>query len=84
MGTVARTRAFGDFWSYMMVAEGVIEVATEPELQIYDMAALVPIVEEAGGRFTSLNGAEGPFGGNAVATNGLIHDDVLRRLSATP
>jgi len=80
MSAVARTRAFGDFWSYMMVAEGVIEVATEPELQIYDMAALVPIVEEAGGRFTSLDGRDGPFGGSAVATNGILHDEVLRRL----
>ncbi len=80
LGTAERTRAFGDFWSYMMVAEGIVDVATEPELQIYDMAALVPIVEEAGGRFTSLTGAPGPFGGNAVATNGLLHDDVLRLL----
>ena len=75
-----RTRAFGDFWSYMLVAEGVIEVATEPDLAIYDMAALVPIVEEAGGRFTSLRGERGPFGGNALATNGLLHDEVLRLL----
>jgi histidinol-phosphatase len=75
-----RTRAFGDFWSYMMVAEGIVEVAAEPDLQIYDMAALVTIVEEAGGTFTSLAGVRGPFGGNAVATNGLLHADVLKRL----
>lgn len=78
-----RTRAFGDFWSYMMVAEGTVEVATEPDLQIYDMAALVTIVEEAGGTFTSLAGVRGPFGGNAVATNGLLHSDVLARLQYT-
>lgn len=77
-----RTRAFGDFWSYMMVAEGVVEIACEPELQLYDMAALVPIVEEAGGRFTNLTGEPGPFGGNALATNGLLHDEVLAALGS--
>jgi histidinol-phosphatase len=77
-----RTRAYGDFWSYMLVAEGAVDIACEPELELYDMAALVPIVMEAGGRFTSLTGVDGPFGGNAVATNGLLHDDVLDRLSA--
>ncbi|SDS29027.1 histidinol-phosphatase [Paraoerskovia marina] len=75
-----RTRAYGDFWSYMLVAEGAVDIATEPELELYDMAALVPIVTEAGGRFTSLDGTPGPFGGNAVATNGLLHDAVLERL----
>jgi len=67
----------------MMVAEGIVEVATEPDLQIYDMAALATIVEEAGGMFTSLAGVRGPFGGNAVATNGLVHADVLKRLGRT-
>lgn len=75
-----RSRAFGDFWSYMMVAEGAVDLACEPELALYDMAALVPIVEEAGGRFTSLSGEAGPWGPNALATNGLIHDEVLRQL----
>lgn len=74
---VWRTRAFGDFLSYMMVAEGVVDVATEPDLALYDMAALVPIVEEAGGVFTSLAGVRGPFGADAVATNGLLHQSVL-------
>jgi len=74
---VWRTRAFGDFLSYMMVAEGMVEVASEPELALYDMAALVPIVEEAGGEFTSLTGAPGPFGIDALATNGLLHEAVL-------
>ncbi|GAA1786677.1 MAG: histidinol-phosphatase [Actinobacteria bacterium] len=76
-----RDRAYGDFWSYMMVAEGAVDIAAEPELALYDMAALVPIVTEAGGRFTSLDGTPGPFGGNAVATNGLLHDEVLRALT---
>ncbi len=77
-----RTRAYGDFWSYMLVAEGAVDVACEPELELYDMAALVPIVTEAGGRFTSVFGAPGPYGGNAVATNGHLHDDVLAALTA--
>lgn len=75
--TVWRTRAYGDFWSYCMVAEGVVDIAAEPELNLYDMAALVPIVTEAGGRFTSLAGADGPHGGNAIATNGHLHEAAL-------
>lgn len=78
---VWRTRAYGDFWSYMMVAEGTVDVAAEPELELYDMAALVPIVTEAGGRFTSLDGEEGCSGADAVATNGLLHGAVLSRLA---
>ena len=77
-----RTRAYGDFWSYMLVAEGAVDLAAEPELELYDMAALVPVVTEAGGRFTSLDGKPGPFGGNAVATNSLLHDVALHHLSA--
>lgn len=79
---VWRVRGFGDFWSYMLVAEGAVDIAAEPELELHDMAALVPIVREAGGRFTSLDGEDGPFGGHALATNGLLHDDVLARLRA--
>ena len=74
---VWRTRAYGDFWSYCLVAEGTVDLAAEPELNLYDMAALVPIVEEAGGRFTGLDGAPGPFSGNALASNGLLHDQAL-------
>lgn len=76
-----RTRAFGDFWSYCLVAEGAVDIACEPELNLYDMAALVPIVTEAGGRFTSLEGEDGPFGGNALATNSILHSEVLKRLN---
>lgn len=75
-----RSRAFGDFWSYMMVAEGTVDIACEPELALYDMAALVPIVTEAGGRFTSLTGQDGPWGPNGAATNGKLHDRVLSAL----
>jgi histidinol-phosphatase len=78
---VWRTRAYGDFWSYCLVAEGAVDIACEPELNLYDMAALVPIITEAGGRFTSLEGEEGPFGGNALATNGLLHEEVLHLLN---
>lgn len=70
---VWRTRAYGDFWSYMMVAEGVVDIAAEPELELYDMAALVPIVTEAGGTFTGLDGVPGPFGADAIASNGPLH-----------
>ncbi|MDT0119412.1 MULTISPECIES: histidinol-phosphatase [Kocuria] len=75
--SVWRTRAYGDFWSYCMVAEGAVDLACEPELNLYDMAALVPIVTEAGGRFTSLAGQDGPFGDNALASNGLLHHAAL-------
>ena len=74
---VWRTRAYGDFFSYMLVATGAVDVACEPELELYDMAALVPIVTEAGGRFTSLSGVAGPWGANALASNGLLHDQIL-------
>ncbi|MDR2895403.1 MAG: histidinol phosphatase [Propionibacteriaceae bacterium] len=80
----ARTRAFGDFWSYMLVAEGAVDIAAEPELALHDMAALVPIVEEAGGRFTSIDGIPGPGGPGAVATNGRLHAGVLAMLAPTP
>jgi histidinol-phosphatase len=78
---VWRTRAYGDMWSYMMLAEGLIDVAGEYDLQPYDMAALVPIVEEAGGRFTSMTGEPGPWHGSALATNSLLHDAVLGALA---
>ncbi len=77
---VWRPRAYGDFWSYMLVAEGGVDVACEPELEVYDMAALVPIVTEAGGTFTDLDGRPGPFGRSAVASNTLLHDAVLAAL----
>lgn len=75
-----RTRAYGDFWSYMLVAEGAVDIAAEPELELYDMAAIVPIVTEAGGKFTSLEGEDGPWGRNAIATNGHLHDAAIEIL----
>ena len=79
--TVWRTRAYGDFWSHMLVAEGAVDVCAEPEVSLWDLAALQVIVEEAGGRFTDLAGNARPDGGSAVSTNGLLHADVLRTLS---
>ncbi|WP_265445035.1 inositol monophosphatase family protein [Flexivirga meconopsidis] len=75
-----RVRGYGDFWGHMLVAEGAVDFAPEPELELYDMAALAPIVTEAGGRFTGLDGADGPWSGNALSSNGLLHDQVLARL----
>ncbi|GAB4047019.1 histidinol-phosphatase [Catellatospora paridis] len=76
-----RSRAYGDFYGYMLLAEGALDIMIEPELMLWDMAALVPIVTEAGGNFTDLSGRTGAGGGSAVATNGQLHDDVLERLS---
>ncbi len=77
-----RTRAYGDFWSYMMVAEGSVDIAAEPDLELYDMAALDVIVREAGGRFTGLDGRDGPHAGNGLASNGILHETVLGFLGA--
>ena len=81
---VWRTRAYGDFWSYMLLAEGAVDLAAEPELELYDMAALDVIVREAGGRFSSLDGTPGPNGGNALASNGRLHDQALAFLGSLP
>ncbi|MFF2387250.1 inositol monophosphatase family protein [Agromyces sp. NPDC058104] len=74
---VWRDRAYGDLWSYMLLAEGLIDITGEFDVKPYDLAALVPIVEEAGGRFTSITGEPGPWHGSALATNGLLHSAVL-------
>jgi len=81
--SVWRTRAYGDFWSHVLVAEGAVDLSAEPELALHDMAALVPIVTEAGGRFTSLTGEPGPFGGSALVSNGLLHQAALDVLAPT-
>ncbi|MBB1242810.1 histidinol-phosphatase [Streptomyces durbertensis] len=75
-----RTRAYGDFWPYMMVAEGSVDVCAEPELSLWDMAATAVIVQEAGGVFTGLDGRPGPHSGDAAASNGLLHQDLLSYL----
>ncbi|KND32473.1 histidinol-phosphatase [Streptomyces acidiscabies] len=78
---VWRTRAYGDFWSYMMVAEGAVDLCAEPELSLWDMAAPAIVVQEAGGMFTGLDGRPGPHSGNAAASNGLLHEELLGYLN---
>ena len=75
-----RSRGFGDFWAHMLVAEGAIDAAIEPKVAFWDMAAVQVIVEEAGGRFSTLSGESTADGGSGVSTNGLIHDRVLEML----
>ena len=80
-----RQRAYGDFWSHIMVAEGVVDIAAEPQLGPWDIAALVPIVQEAGGCITAFDGGPALAGGCAVTTNGHLHEqvvDLLRGVSA--
>ncbi len=72
-----RTRGFGDFWIYMLVAEGVAEVACEAVVSLWDLAAPQVIVEEAGGSFTDLAGVPTAGGGDALATNALLHEQAL-------
>lgn len=81
---VWRVRAFGDFLSYCLLAEGAVDIAAEPEVSVWDLAALDVLVREAGGTFTALDGTAGPHRGSAVATNGLLHKQVLSSLTATP
>jgi histidinol-phosphatase len=75
-----RSRGFGDFWAHMLVAEGALDIAVEPVVSHWDMAAVQVIVEEAGGRFSNLHGEARADGGSGVSTNGLLHDEVLRSL----
>jgi histidinol-phosphatase len=81
---VWRTRAYGDFWSHALVAEGAVDVSCEPEVSLWDLAPLQVLVEEAGGRFTDLSGAARPDGGSVVCTNGALHDEVLGHLAPPP
>jgi histidinol-phosphatase len=80
---VWRQRGFGDFWSYMLLAEGAVDIAAEPEVSLHDLAAVSIVVTEAGGTFTGVDGAPGPAQGSAVATNGHLHAEVLARLNGT-
>jgi histidinol-phosphatase len=77
---VWRTRGFGDFWSHMLVAEGSVDISAEPDVSLWDLALLV-IVQEAGGRFTSLDGVATPDGGSVICSNGQLHDEALARLA---
>lgn len=76
-----RQRAYGDFWSHMLVAEGAVDIAAEPALQIYDLAALLPIVTEAGGRATTFAGESALGNGSLLTTNGHLHARTCALLS---
>jgi len=77
----ARTRGYGDFWSFMMLAGGSIDIVVEPIAAIWDLAPLIVIVEEAGGTFTALDGTRTIVGRNALATNGALHATALEALA---
>jgi histidinol-phosphatase len=79
---VWRTRAYGDFWSHMLVAEGAADISAENEVSLWDVAALQIVVTEAGGAFTDLSGIPRPDRGSAVCTNGLLHAEVLSLLGS--
>lgn len=80
--SVWRTRGFGDFWTHLMVAEGVIDCSSDPILNLWDLASLVVIVQEAGGQVSTIDGANPLQGSNLVATNGLLHKAVLEKLNS--
>ncbi|MQA13993.1 MAG: histidinol-phosphatase [Pseudonocardiaceae bacterium] len=75
------SRGFGDFWQHCLVAEGAIDLAAEPIVNPWDVAAVQVIVEQAGGRFTDLTGAPTHDGGNALSSNGMLHTDALALLA---
>lgn len=81
IASCTRSRGYGDFWSHMLVAEGSVDIAVEPSLALWDMAALDVIVREAGGTFSNLTGEIGPFGGNGISTNTLLHSTVMAALN---
>jgi len=74
------SRAFGDFWQHCLVAEGTIDLAAEPVVNAWDVAAIQVLVEEAGGRFTDLTGRARHDGGDALSSNGQLHDAALQLL----
>ena len=80
LASANRTRGFGDFWSHMLVAEGAAEIALEIGVALWDMAAISIIVTEAGGRFSSIDGVDGPGHGSGLSTNSIIHSHVLDAL----
>ena len=77
-----RTRAYGDFWSYMLLAEGAVDIVAEHDLKIYDIAALVPIVEQAGGKFTAIDGPLTAETSSVLASNGKLHAVVTAELNS--
>jgi len=77
---VWRDRAYGDMWSYMLLAEGLVDIVAEFDVKPYDLAALAPIVREAGGSFTDISGNETIWNGSSLASNGMLHPAVLSAL----
>jgi histidinol-phosphatase len=75
-----RTRGIGDFWQHLLVAEGAFDVAIDPIVSLWDVAALVPIITEAGGRWSTLTGETNADPDSFVCTNGRIHDEVIAAL----
>jgi histidinol-phosphatase len=76
-----RTRGIGDFWQHLLVAEGAFDIAIDPIVSVWDIAALIPIIEEAGGRWTGVDGRTGIDAASFVCTNGRLHDAVLASLA---
>ena len=78
-----RDRGFGDFWGYALVAEGAAEAMIETGMHTWDLAAPQVVIEEAGGRVTDVNGDRRIDAESFVGSNGLLHDEILRRLRAS-
>lgn len=74
--TAGLARAWGDCYGYLMVATGRADVMLDPEMALWDVAALLPVITEAGGRLTTWEGRDG-LGDSAIATNGRLHETVL-------
>lgn len=79
---VWRDRAYGDMWSYMLLAEGLLEIVAEFDVKPYDLAALMPIVEEAGGRFTDIQGNASVWNDSSLATNSHLHEAVVQHIKS--
>jgi histidinol-phosphatase len=80
-GRAWQARAYGDFWAHMLVAEGAVDGAIDAiGLKVWDLAAVLVIVEEAGGRLTDLDGVARIDAGSAITSNGLIHDALLEAI----
>ena len=78
----SRQRSYGDYFGYTFVARGQAEAMIDVDLKPWDLAALKIIIEEAGGRFTDFQGQPTAFGGSAIASNGLVHDEIRQLIAA--
>lgn len=76
-----RTRGLGDFWQHALVAEGAVDVSMDPIVSLWDIAALVPIIDEAGGQWSTIEGARDVNGSSFVVTNGRLHEAVIAALA---